>query len=96
MFTARVGEWRAGRHGAARAQEVFVWIVTRVVVEDHAWSYAGLLLGSAHGIADLELSGLLDHDKWPRAEALVDLLLKRLPLWKGGTAGEADERRHSQ
>jgi len=38
-----------------------------------------MLLTSAHGVTDLELIGHLVEDKWPRAEAVLDLLIGLLP-----------------
>lgn len=79
MFTTPSGDPAAAVRAAQRTQELFVHIVAGVVGDELAWQYAGMLFTSAHGITDLELSGHLGEDKWPRAEAIVDLLIGLLP-----------------
>jgi len=79
MFTAPTGDPTAAVRAAGRAQDLFLRLVARVVGDDEASRYAGLLLTSVHGITGLELSGHLIQDKWPGADELVDLLLTRLP-----------------
>jgi AcrR family transcriptional regulator len=79
MFATPSGDPAAAVRAALHTQELFVHIVAGVVGDERAWSYAGMLLTSAHGVTDLELSGHLVEDKWPRAEAVVDLLIGLLP-----------------
>jgi hypothetical protein len=63
----------------------FLAIVADVVGEQNAQRYAAILLTGAHGAAGLELSGLLNTDKWhTTAEELIASLL--------ATVVEADHR----
>lgn len=80
MFTTPVGDPVAGVQAAERVQDLFLEIVAERVGPRHARRYGGLLLTSAHGITDLELSGHLAWDKWhATAENLLDLLISLLP-----------------
>ncbi len=80
MFTTPAGDPTAAVAAAERVQDLFLEIVGGCVGPKHAKQYGGLLLTSAHGITDLELSGHLVWDKWhSTAENLVDLLISRLP-----------------
>ncbi len=79
MFTTPTGDPAAAVRAAARSQDLFLHIVARVVGDQRAWQHAGLLLASAHGITDLELSGHLHQDMWPTAEVMIDLLIGLLP-----------------
>lgn len=80
MFTTPAGDPTAAVVAAERVHDLFLEIVGGCVGPKHAKQYGGLLLTSAHGITDLELSGHLVWDKWhSTAENLVDLLISRLP-----------------
>ena len=80
MFSTPAADPTAAVRAAARAQDLFVHLVTAVVGPAPAKQYAGLLLTSAHGITGLELSGHLVWDKWhATAEDLLDLLIGLLP-----------------
>lgn len=79
MFSIPAGDPTAAVRAAVGTQEWFLHIVGEVVGEQRAWRYAGMLLTSAHGVADLELSGHLARDKWPTAESTADLLIELLP-----------------
>ena len=80
MFTTPVGDPAAAVAAAERAQDQFLKIVAGCVGPRQARQYAGLLLTSAHGITDLELSGHLTWEKWhATAENLVELLISLLP-----------------
>jgi AcrR family transcriptional regulator len=80
MFTMPAGDPTAGVAAAERVQDQFLEIVAGCVGPEHARQYGGLLLTSAHGMTDLELSGHLTWDKWHSTpENLVDLLISRLP-----------------
>ncbi|MFI9580865.1 TetR/AcrR family transcriptional regulator [Streptomyces sp. NPDC052236] len=62
---------------AGRFQDEFLAIVADLVGERNARHYGALLLTSAHGIADMELSGHLDKDKLrTTADELVDTLVR--------------------
>jgi len=95
MFTAPTGDPTAAVRAAGRAQDLFLRLVARVVGDDDAWRYAGLLLTSVHGITGLELSGHLIQDKWPGADELVDLLLTRLPAAPLTTLGSPTKQENS-
>ncbi|MFD2417975.1 hypothetical protein [Amycolatopsis pigmentata] len=47
-----------------RAMDEFLAIVGDLVGTQHARRFAALLLASAHGITDLQVSGHLSVDKW--------------------------------
>ncbi len=79
MFATPSGDAAAAVRAAQRTQELFLRIAAGVVGDERAWTYAGMLLTSAHGITDQELSGHLVEDKCPRAETVVDLLIGLLP-----------------
>jgi len=81
MFTTPAGDPTAAVQAAERVQDLFLEIVASCVGPQHARQYGGLLLTSAHGITDLELSGHLAWDKWHSTpEGLVELLTGLLPL----------------
>lgn len=80
MFTTPVGDPAAAVEAAERVQDLFLEIVAGCVGPQHARQYGGLLLTSAHGITDLELSGHLVWDKWHSTpEGLLELLIGLLP-----------------
>lgn len=80
MFTTPVGDPIAAVRAAERVQDQFLNIVAGCVGPHPARQYGGLLLTSAHGITDLELSGHLVWDKWHSTpESLVELLISLLP-----------------
>ncbi|MEV2211658.1 TetR/AcrR family transcriptional regulator [Streptomyces sp. NPDC050997] len=62
---------------AGRFQDEFLAIVADLVGERNARHYGALLLTSAHGIADMELSGHLDTGKLhTTADELIDTLVR--------------------
>ncbi|MER6171143.1 TetR/AcrR family transcriptional regulator [Streptosporangium sp. NPDC001681] len=62
---------------AGRFQDEFLAIVADLVGERNARHYGALLLSSAHGIADMELSGHLSTDKLrTTSDELVDTLVR--------------------
>jgi AcrR family transcriptional regulator len=78
MFASPVGD-PAAIHAAVqagdRAMDEFLAIVGDLVGAQHAHRFAALLLTSAHGITDMEVSGHLSEDKWHiTAEELVSTL----------------------
>lgn len=80
MFTAPVADPAEVTRAAERGQDLFLTIVSRVVGPPHARQYGGLLLATAHGVTDLDLSGHLPAGKWQAsAEDLIDLLVGLLP-----------------
>lgn len=80
MFSTPAGDPVAAVRAAQHAQDLFLEIVAGVVGAAHARQYGGLLMTSAHGITDLQISGHLAWDKWhATAEDLVDLLIDLIP-----------------
>lgn len=60
----------------ARSQEALRALAARVVPGDDAGAFAGLLMASAHGVADLEVSGYLTEEKWNASgDAMIGLLI---------------------
>jgi AcrR family transcriptional regulator len=76
MFVMPTSDPGAGAPASSRAQEEFLSIVAAVVGEGDARHYGALLFSSAHGIAELEISGHLNEEKWrTTAEALIATLV---------------------
>jgi AcrR family transcriptional regulator len=76
MFVIPESDPGAGARAASRAQEEFLSIVAAVVGEADARHYGALLFSSAHGIAELEISGHLTEEKWrTTAEDLIATLV---------------------
>jgi len=76
MFVIPKGDPGAGARAASRAQEEFLSIVAAVVGEADARHDGALLFSSAHGIAELEISGHLTEEKWrTTAEDLIATLV---------------------
>jgi AcrR family transcriptional regulator len=76
MFVIPKSDPGAGARAATRAQEEFLSIVAAVVGEADARHYGALLFSSAHGIAELEISGHLTEEKWrTSAEDLIASLV---------------------
>jgi hypothetical protein len=66
-------------HAAERAEDEFFAIVGDLVGEQHARRFAALLLTSAHGITDMEVSGHLSAERWRvPAEELVSTLVSMI------------------
>jgi hypothetical protein len=82
MFTAPIGDPAAidaAVQAADRAMDEFLAIVGDLVGAQHAQRFAALLLTSAHGITDMEVSGHLSADKWHvTAEELVSTLVSMI------------------
>jgi len=69
----------AATQAAERAQGEYLAIVGDLVGAQHARRFAALLLTSAHGITDMEVSGHLSADKWHiTAEELVSTLVSMI------------------
>ncbi|WP_424950183.1 TetR/AcrR family transcriptional regulator [Deinococcus sp.] len=64
MCRTPAGDPQAAAQAASQFQQAFVAIVAELVGEQGARRYAALLLLSAHGVAGMELSGELSHEKW--------------------------------
>ncbi len=76
MFVIPKSDPGAGARAASRAQEEFLSIVAAVVGEEDAQRDGALLFSSAHGIAELEISGHLTEEKWrTTAEDLMATLV---------------------
>lgn len=77
MCTAPAGDPAAAVRTAGRYRDQFLGIVATVVGERNAGHYGALLLASAYGIADMELSGHLAADTWhSTADDLLDTLVR--------------------
>lgn len=78
MLTTAAGA-PAAIHAADRAMDEFLGIVGDLIGAEHARQFAALLLTSAHGITDMEVSGHLRSDKWHvTAEELVSTLVSMI------------------
>jgi AcrR family transcriptional regulator len=78
MFARPTGDATAAVQAVTLAQDAFLAIVGRIV-EHPALPVAGLLFATAHGIADLELSGHLPPDKWGvDGDGIIDLLVRTI------------------
>ncbi len=76
MFVISKSDPGAGARAASRAQEELLTMVAAVVGEGDARGYGALLFSSAHGIAELEISGHLNEEKWSTtAEDLIATLV---------------------
>jgi AcrR family transcriptional regulator len=83
MFTTPMGDPTAAVQAAERTQDLFLAIVRRIVGPQRARHYGALLLTTAHGVTDLELSGHFVWDKWQtNAEQLIDTMIVLLPTVK--------------
>lgn len=82
MFASPAGDpaaVQAAVQAAERAMDEFLAIVADLVGAQHARRFAALLLSSAHGITDLEVSGHLSADKWhTTSEELVSTLVSMI------------------
>jgi AcrR family transcriptional regulator len=76
MFVIPEHDPRAGASAASQVLEEFLSIVAGVVGDADARHYGALLFASAHGIAELEISGHLTEEKWrTTAEELIATLV---------------------
>ncbi|WP_111171866.1 TetR-like C-terminal domain-containing protein [Spongiactinospora gelatinilytica] len=79
MFASPAGDpaaIQAATRAADRAMDEFLAIVGDLIGARDARRFAALLLTSAHGITDMEVSGHLSADKWHiTAEELVSTLI---------------------
>jgi AcrR family transcriptional regulator len=83
MFTTPAGDPTAAVRAAERTQDLFLDMVGRIVGPERARHYGALLLTTAHGTTDLELSGHFVWDKWQtNAEQLIDTMIDLLPTEK--------------
>jgi AcrR family transcriptional regulator len=82
MFASPAGDpaaIHASTVAAERAWDESLAIVGELVGAQHAHRFAALLLTSAHGITDMEVSGHLSADKWrTTAEELVSTLVSMI------------------
>jgi AcrR family transcriptional regulator len=77
MFSNPPGDPAALARAARRSQTAFLAIVADLVGEQDARRYGALLIGSANGIAGMEVSSQLADEKWGgvSAEELIDTLV---------------------
>ncbi len=76
MFSSPAGDPTSLARAAQHTQDESFAIVAELSGEQNARRYAALLLAGAHGIANLELTGQFETDKWgTSAEELVDTLV---------------------
>jgi AcrR family transcriptional regulator len=75
MFATPKSDPGAGARAASRAQEEFLSIVAAMVGDADARPYGALLFSSAHGIAELEISGHLTEPRWTSVEDLFATLV---------------------
>ncbi|WP_285709054.1 TetR/AcrR family transcriptional regulator [Microtetraspora sp. NBRC 16547] len=82
MFASPAGDpaaVHAAIQAADRAMDAFLAVVGDLVGAQHTRQFAALLLTSAHGITDMEVSGHLSADKWHiTAEELVSTLVSMI------------------
>ncbi|MEU3766221.1 TetR/AcrR family transcriptional regulator [Amycolatopsis keratiniphila] len=82
MFASPAGDpavIHAATQAGERAQDEYLTIVSDLVGAQHANRFAALLLTSAHGITDMEVSGHFSADKWHiTAEELVSDLVSMI------------------
>lgn len=77
MCSAPTGDAASTLRAAGRYRDEFLDIVAAVAGQQNAGHYGALLLSSAYGIADMELSGHLAADTWSTtADELVDTLVR--------------------
>jgi AcrR family transcriptional regulator len=83
MFTTPAGDPTAAAQAAERTQDLFLYLVGRIVGRRRARHYGALLLTTAHGAASFELSGHFIWDKWQtNPEQLIDTMIALLPAEK--------------
>jgi AcrR family transcriptional regulator len=76
MFSSPAGDPTALAQAAQHSQDESLAIVAELSGEQNARRYAALLLAGADGIANLELTGQFETDKWrTSAEELIDTLV---------------------
>ncbi|MFF5075557.1 TetR/AcrR family transcriptional regulator [Actinoplanes sp. NPDC000266] len=76
MFSRPPGDPTALARAAQRSQDESLAIVAEMAGEQDARRYAALLLAGADGIANLELTGQFETDKWrTSADELIDTLV---------------------
>jgi AcrR family transcriptional regulator len=84
MFTSPAGDpaaIHATVQAGERAMDEFLAIVGDLVGAQHARRFAALLLTSAHGITDMEVSGHLTEDKWHiTTDELVSTLVSMIDM----------------
>ncbi len=89
MCSAPAGDPAAAVRAAGRYRDEFLGIVTSIVGEQNAGHYGALLLASAYGITDMELSGHLAAETWhTTANELLDTLVSTVT-----DAGATTQRR---
>ncbi|MGB7235319.1 MAG: TetR/AcrR family transcriptional regulator [Rhodococcus sp. (in: high G+C Gram-positive bacteria)] len=77
MFAPPAGDPAVAAQAVGASQDRFLDIVASVVGEQDARRYGALLLSSAQGIANMELSGHLGQEKWnATGEELVATLVQ--------------------
>lgn len=77
MCSAPEGDPTGPVHAAGRYRDELLGIVAALVGERDAGHYGALLLASAYGIADMELSGHLAAASWrTTADELIDSLIR--------------------
>lgn len=89
MFSTPAGDPES-LEASSRLQGEFLTVIAAVVGEADALRYCALLMSCAHGIAGMELSGLLAKETWKvDAEKLVGMLIHAIgsDVEKAGTPG---------
>jgi AcrR family transcriptional regulator len=93
MFSSPAGDPTAMARAAERDQDASLSIVAELTGEQDARRYAALLLASADGIANMELTGQFETDKWrTSAEELIDTLVAMIAADTGGRSRSAAVR----
>lgn len=91
MFSSPAGDPTALAGAAEHCQDESLAIVAELAGEQDARRYAALLLAGAEGIANLELAGQFETDKWrTSAEELIETLVTMIARdASGSTAVQA-------
>lgn len=80
MFAQKADDSESVAEAAGRAQDMFLELVGRLVGDEHARPYAGVLMAAAHGATDLDLTGHLPREKWNAdRHQLIDLVVGMIP-----------------
>lgn len=89
MFSSPAGDPTVMAQAAQHSQDGSLAIVAELSGEQNARRYAALLLAGADGIANLELAGQFETDKWrTSAEEIIDTLVTMIA--RDATAPAAD------
>jgi hypothetical protein len=90
MFSSPAGDPTAMARAAQHSQEESLAIVAELAGVQNAPRYAALLLAAADGIANLELTGQFETNKWrTSAEELIGTLVTMIARDTSGSAAVA-------